>query len=136
MPAIATIDAYIAAAPEAARAALKAMRRILRAAVPAAEEALSYHMPTFRLDGKDLLHFAACKDHLGFYGFGEPPAAWKDRISGRGTARFAYGEALPAKEIAKVAKAKAAALRAKAKPKPKPKPGKAARKAKPSRAAR
>lgn len=155
MSTIETIDAYIAAAAKPTRAALTEMRRIIRAAAPDAVEAISYQMPTFRLNG-DLVHFAAFKDHLGFYGFGALPAAWKGLKSGRGSVRFPYGKPLPEKEIIAVVRAKAAGLRkqpakakvkavkrakpAETKPKrakPQPMPAKpAAAKAKPTRAKR
>jgi uncharacterized protein YdhG (YjbR/CyaY superfamily) len=118
MPKFPSIDAYIAAAPKATRSALKEMRRIIRTAAPDATEAISYLMPTFRLNG-DLVHFAAYKDHLGFYGFGALPTAWEGLKSGRGSVRFPYDAPLPEKEIIAVVRKKAASMRKKnAKPKP------------------
>ena len=43
------------------------MRQTIRKAAPEAEEAIAYHMPTFKLNGKNLVHFAAFKNHIGFY---------------------------------------------------------------------
>lgn len=61
-----TIDEYIAAFPEEIQAILNAMRQTIREAVPEATEAISYQMPTFRLNG-NLVHFAAFRRHIGFY---------------------------------------------------------------------
>ena len=114
-----TIEEYIAASPKPLRAALREMRRIIRASAPDAAEAISYKMPTFRLNG-DLVHFAAFKNHIGFYGFGALPAAWAKLKSGRGSVRFPYGDPLPEKQITAVVRRKAAALRKKAAGKAKP----------------
>ncbi len=61
-----TIDEYIAAFPEDVQAILNRMRQTIREAAPDATEAISYQMPTFRLNG-NLVHFAAFRRHIGFY---------------------------------------------------------------------
>jgi uncharacterized protein YdhG (YjbR/CyaY superfamily) len=65
-----TIDEYIKASPKDVQAILEKMRQTIRKAVPEAEETISYQMPTFRLKGSSLVHFAAFKEHIGLY----PPA--------------------------------------------------------------
>jgi len=62
-----TIDDYVNAFPPDVRSVLERLRRTIRKAAPGAVEAMSYQMPTFKLNGKNLVHFAAWKDHLGFY---------------------------------------------------------------------
>lgn len=61
-----TIDEYIATFPEDVRHSLEQLRQTIRAAAPDATEAISYQMPTFKLNG-NLVHFAAFKNHFGFY---------------------------------------------------------------------
>ena len=61
-----TIDDYIALFPADVQQTLQAMRQTIQAAAPDAEEAISYQMPTFKLNG-NLVHFAAMKHHIGFY---------------------------------------------------------------------
>ena len=63
----ATIDEYIAGFPAEARARLQAVRQAIRKAVPRAEEAISYRIPTFRLDGHYLIYFAGFRSHIGVY---------------------------------------------------------------------
>jgi len=46
---------------------LQKIRAAVRRAAPEAEEAIRYGIPTFRLDGTSLVHFAAFKDHLSFF---------------------------------------------------------------------
>jgi uncharacterized protein YdhG (YjbR/CyaY superfamily) len=61
-----TIDGYIQTFPEEVQALLEKMRRTIRKAAPEAEEAISYQIPTFKLNG-NLVHFAAFKNHIGLY---------------------------------------------------------------------
>ncbi|MEP7291027.1 MAG: DUF1801 domain-containing protein [Chloroflexota bacterium] len=63
----ADINEYIDAFPENVQRLLEAMRQTIQKAVPEAEEAIKYGMPTFRLRGKNLISFAAYKKHIGFY---------------------------------------------------------------------
>jgi uncharacterized protein YdhG (YjbR/CyaY superfamily) len=61
-----TIDEYIAGFPPEIQLLLQRIRAIIRQAAPAATEKISYQMPTFYLKG-NLVHFAAFKNHIGFY---------------------------------------------------------------------
>jgi uncharacterized protein YdhG (YjbR/CyaY superfamily) len=61
-----TIDEYIATFPEDIQGKLKQIRATIKAAAPDATEKISYQMPTFFLNG-NLVHFAAFKNHIGFY---------------------------------------------------------------------
>jgi uncharacterized protein YdhG (YjbR/CyaY superfamily) len=63
---ICTIDEYIVAFPEDIQKKLREMHKAIRAAAPDATEKISYQMPTFFLNG-NLVHFAAFKNHIGFY---------------------------------------------------------------------
>ena len=62
-----TIDEYIRTFPEDVQSILEKIRRTIREAAPGAVEAISYQMPTFKLNGRNLVHFAGWKDHIGFY---------------------------------------------------------------------
>ena len=61
-----SIDAYIAAQPVKAQAILRRIRRTIARAAPAAQETISYRIPTFTLNGA-LVYFAAFKAHIGLY---------------------------------------------------------------------
>ena len=78
-----TIDEYIAASSDRARPILRRIRSIVRKAAPQATEAISYGIPTFKLDGA-LVHFAAFRNHIGFY----PPVKGDARIQ-RAAKRYA-----------------------------------------------
>lgn len=61
-----TIDEYIAAQNEDVQVQLNHIRTILQNAIPDAEERISWSMPTY-WKGRNILHFAASKNHIGFY---------------------------------------------------------------------
>jgi uncharacterized protein YdhG (YjbR/CyaY superfamily) len=61
------IDEYLTALPEEQRAALEGVRAIIKAAVPEAEEGISYGVPAFRLRGKAIAGFSASKNHLTYF---------------------------------------------------------------------
>jgi uncharacterized protein YdhG (YjbR/CyaY superfamily) len=90
------VDSYIAA-PEAARPILRLLSRIFTAAVPEAEETISYGMPFYRYHGR-LAYFAAHKDHVGLYALGpvsQYPSELKALTAGLATLRFRLGQPLP-----------------------------------------
>jgi len=60
------IDEYIAAFPDDVQEILERIRMTIRKAAPAAEETISYRIPTFKLQG-NLVSFAAYKKHIGLY---------------------------------------------------------------------
>jgi uncharacterized protein YdhG (YjbR/CyaY superfamily) len=62
-----TIDDYISSLPEDVQIIVEEIRRTIHNAAPAAEETISYQMPTFTLNGENLVHFAAWKHHIGLY---------------------------------------------------------------------
>jgi len=62
-----SVDDYIGAQPAPARAVLARVRAAIRKALPNAEETISYHMPTYRLDGSTVIHFAGWKSHYSLY---------------------------------------------------------------------
>ena len=93
-----TIDAYIAGFPEETQLILQKVRKTIREAAPDATEAISYGMPTFKLNG-NLVHFAAYKHHIGFYPapsgierFKEPLSKYK---SAKGSVQFQLNEPIP-----------------------------------------
>jgi uncharacterized protein YdhG (YjbR/CyaY superfamily) len=63
----AEVDAYLAARPEDQRAALQALRDLLRSCLPEAEEVISYAMPGFRLGRKVVAGYAGFAKNCGYY---------------------------------------------------------------------
>lgn len=101
----ASIDGYIADYPPDIQERLEAMRRTIREAAPEAKEIISYQMPTFYLNG-NLVHFAAFKQHIGFYpapsgieAFREELAAYK---GAKGSVQFPLDQPLPLELVRRI----------------------------------
>ena len=100
-----SIDEYIATLPEDIQALLLTVRATIRAAAPDAEERISYQMPTFAQHG-NLVHFAALKNHIGFYPTSSGVAAFKDELAGYvstpGAIQFPLNQPLPLDLITRI----------------------------------
>ena len=101
-----TIDEYIAAQDEAAQPRLWELRSILQAALPDTQERISWSMPTY-WKGRNIIHFAAAKKHIGLYPGGEATTvfaeALKDFDVSKGTIRLPYNRELPVDLITRIA---------------------------------
>jgi len=97
-PAYSTIDEYIAGFPAEIQEKLQAIRRIIHETAPEATEKISYQMPTFFLNG-NLVHFAAFKNHIGFYPAPTGLDAFKDEIAqyphSKGAVQFPLDRPVP-----------------------------------------
>ena len=93
-----TIDEYIRIFPEDVQTILKKMRTTIREAAPEAQEAITYQIPTFRLNG-NLVHFAAFKNHIGFYPAPSGIEAFKADLSpyksAKGSVQFPIDKPVP-----------------------------------------
>ena len=103
----ATVDAYIDQQDPAAQPKLREIRAVLRAALPQAQERISWSMPTY-WQGRNIIHFAASKKHLGLYPGGEATAVFAQELQGygvsKGAIRLPYDRELPAALITKIAR--------------------------------
>jgi uncharacterized protein YdhG (YjbR/CyaY superfamily) len=120
-----SVDEYIASQPAAAQKVLRRVRSIIRKAVPAAEETISYRIPTYKLHGRAVVYFAGFTQHFSLY----PSTSYvlaalgddaRRHVVSKGTFRFPLSEPIPvtlirgiarcrAREVAELEKAKAAA---------------------------
>ncbi len=84
------IDEYLNGLAEEQRAALERVRALVRAAVPEAEEGISYGVPAFRLRGKAIAGFSASKNHLTYFPMsGATTATLADELKGYKTSKGA-----------------------------------------------
>lgn len=94
-----TMDAYIASFPKEVQGVLEKIRQTIRKAAPGAVEAISYQIPTFKLNGNNLVHFAAWKEHIGFYATPAGNAAFRKELArykvAKGSIRFPLDEPIP-----------------------------------------
>ena len=102
-----TIDEYIAGFPPDVQAILQKIRTTIHTAAPQAAETINYQMPTFTLHG-NLVHFAAFKNHIGFYptpsgieNFEAELAAYK---GAKGSVQFPLDEPLPLDLVTRIVK--------------------------------
>jgi uncharacterized protein YdhG (YjbR/CyaY superfamily) len=117
-----SVEEYIASHPVEVRGTLEVVRGAILRALPGANEVISYQMPTYKMGGELVLHFAGWKRHYSLYPVGERLAtAFKGELAGykvvKSTLRFQLSEPVPVKLIARIAKfrAKEAAERLEAK---------------------
>jgi uncharacterized protein YdhG (YjbR/CyaY superfamily) len=116
------VDAYVAKQPAGSRPTLQRVRRIIRQALPGAEETISYQIPTYRLHGRMVVYFAGWKQHWSLY-----PVTSAVRAALRtdlesyeistGTIRFPLDEPIPTKLVERIVRelARAAEVRRMAK---------------------
>jgi uncharacterized protein YdhG (YjbR/CyaY superfamily) len=102
-----SIDEYIATFPAETQKILQELREAIQSAAPQAEEKISYQMPTFALNG-NLVHFAAMKNHIGFYPTPSGITAFEEELSNyegsKGAVRFPLDKPLPLRLIKKIVK--------------------------------
>jgi uncharacterized protein YdhG (YjbR/CyaY superfamily) len=111
-PDFASVNAYIAAQPKAARPMLERVRATLRKALPGASEGISYQIPVYKLDAVMVLYFAGFARHYSIYPITpRVSAALKAELEGllhgRATVRFPIDAAVPTRLITRIAKLRA-----------------------------
>jgi uncharacterized protein YdhG (YjbR/CyaY superfamily) len=113
----ARVRAYMAGLPPASRKRMKEMRDLIRATAPAAVESFSYRIPGFRLDGRQLVWYAAFQLHTSLFPMTSAirrslAAELKGYETSKGTVRFPLDRPLPAGLVRKLVRARLAEARA------------------------
>ena len=104
-----SVDEYIASFPKSVQDALQQVRKAIREAAPKAEEAISYNMPAFKLNG-NLVWFGAFKNHIGFYPRESAIEEFKEKLAGyevskvHGTVKFPLDKPIPFDLIKEIVK--------------------------------
>lgn len=101
------IDEYIGEFSGDTKITLEKIRQTIQQTAPEAKEAIKYGMPTFVLNG-NLVHFAAFKNHIGFYPAPSGIDAFIEELAvyrtGKGTIQFPMDKPIPYDLIIKVVK--------------------------------
>ena len=110
-----SVKDYIAAQPVAAQPALKRVRSIIRKALPAAEEGISYAIPTYKMQGHAVIYFSGWSKHYSLYPAGASlVGAFHDELApykiNKATIRFPLAQPVPVKLIERIAKFRAAEI--------------------------
>ena len=83
------------------------MRSTVQKAAPHATEKISYGMPTFYYNG-NLVHFAAFKNHIGFFPTPSAIEAFEKELksykTSKGTVQFPLADPLPLQLIERIVK--------------------------------
>jgi len=115
-----SIDAYLETQGSQAREALDKVRAAIRAALPNAQEVISYQIPAYRVPGGVAIFFAGWKKYYSLYPASEALVAAFGRelepyeVS-KGTIRFPLSEPVPEDLISRLAKFRADEMATKAK---------------------
>lgn len=101
-----TIDEYIEAQPREAQSYLNQIRETIKRAIPEAQERISWSMPTY-WKGRNIIHFAGFKKHIGLYPGPEAVAEFAERLKGyktsKGAVQLPLDKPLPLELIAEIA---------------------------------
>lgn len=105
---IKTIDQYIHKYSDTTQVILENIRQKIHGSAPGAKEKISYGIPTFTLNGKNLVHFAAYENHIGFYPGPEAIRYFAAKLGpyeiAKGTVRFPIDKPIPLDLIQKIIK--------------------------------
>lgn len=102
-----SVDEYISGFPKNIQDILEQVRATVKKAAPGAEEAIKYAIPTLTLKG-NLVHYAAFKNHIGFYPAPSGTEEFKTELSayksGKGSVQFPLDKPMPLTLITKIVK--------------------------------
>lgn len=100
------IQEYIKSFPTETQHILQEIYRIVKKEAPKAQEKMSYGMPTFALNGRNLIHFAGYKQHIGLYPTPSGITYFEDELKkykhAKGTIQFQLNEPVPYDLIRKI----------------------------------
>jgi uncharacterized protein YdhG (YjbR/CyaY superfamily) len=93
------VEKYIKQFPEKVQIRLNEVRNVILEAVPEVSESTAYQMPAYRLNGKVLVYFAGCKNHIGLYATQTGHTKFASELSvykhGKGSVQFPNNQPLP-----------------------------------------
>ncbi|MGB4957053.1 MAG: DUF1801 domain-containing protein [Candidatus Saccharimonas sp.] len=100
------VDVYVNGFGDERTERLTTMRSLVSTITPDAQEAMSYGLVGYKLNGKPLVYFGAFPKHIGFYATPNGHEAFKDEFSkykqGKGSVQFPLDQPLPVELIRKV----------------------------------
>ena len=99
-------DEFISNYPQDVQTILQKIRALIQKSAPGAEETIGYGIPTFKLNGKNLVHFSAFKEHIGFYPTPTGIEKFKKELSAyegaKGSVKFPLNKPIPYTLITKI----------------------------------
>lgn len=102
------INEFLKLEPKPRQTVLKKLNATIRSAAKNAEPAIKYGIPTYVLNGKNLVHFCGFKNHIGFFPTPAAIKAFKKELKpyklSKGTVQLPWDKPLPASLIKKMVK--------------------------------
>jgi len=102
------VESYLRGVPADAQASLGKLRQTIKSVAPEAVEVISYGIPTFKLDGRMLVSYAAFAEHCSFFPGAGPLDEHEDELksfqTSKGTIRFTQTKPLSAALVKKLVK--------------------------------
>lgn len=102
------IDEYIASFPPNIQKILSSFRKTIHEIAPNAVETITYGIPTFKLNGKNLVHFGGFKNHVSFFPTSSGISKFKKELVkfkiSKGTIQFPLEKPIPWDLIKKITK--------------------------------
>lgn len=105
-----TVAEYMKNVEKEHKGVAQTLRETINKLVPKGEEAIRYGMPTVRLNGKNFLHYAVQKKHIGFYPAPSGVKAFEEELKkkgfkySKGAIQFPLDQKLPLPLITKIVK--------------------------------
>jgi len=100
------IEQYILNCPVETQAILRDIWKLIKEKAPDSEEKISYGMPSFKTNGRQLVYFAAFKKHIGFYATPTGHEMFKNELSGykqgKGSVQFPLNKPIPLDLIGRI----------------------------------
>ena len=101
-----SIDEYIGTFPDDIQLRLENMRQIIKSVIPDAIETISYQIPTFKINNKNIVHFSAYKKHIGLYPGPSAIEHFKEELSqykwSKGAVQFPLDNPIPSELVKKI----------------------------------
>lgn len=101
-----SIDEYIGTFPDDIQSRLESMRQIIKIVIPGAIETISYQIPTFKINNKNIVHFSAYKKHIGLYPGSSAIEHFKEELSqykwSKGAVQFPLDNPIPSELVKKI----------------------------------
>lgn len=106
-PLATSVDEYISWYPPKTQTVLSSLRTFIKTIAPQAVESITYAIPTYKVNGKRMVYFAAYESHIGIYPLPEHPdeSLYNEiaqYVAGKGTLRFDLNKPLPSALVERV----------------------------------